>query len=525
MMTPFDQVMQAAPALDEWQAQLGPLRIGPGTPYDFTTLYGVDELPELRTDDEARPWAHGDWSGTDFAGGRLIAWTLDVDAPRAEFDAALAALRAVMVPQAGLGLVPMWFNLPRLGGMVRWSVKVRRHRINMDRAWLRAEGATQEAQLYAPDPVGYGPGRSVSTGFASETGGLEFDLFTDGSADTGWLEFGAGGSSGRVTLTNAGTAPSWPVHRIAGPTPESGFEIVDVASGKRLRFVGAVPAGSHLLIDTATGAATLDDVADRSSLLVMREWTPVLAGGDATLAFLPLGPVSTPSWEPGAALRRNLVIDPRATDATKWLVSFGTHAGTETQVTGASDGPLLPDGTRASTYMRYTWTTENTSGTPLAAYSTLAAPPVGLGIGARFGAAIYARVSEPVPSIFGYISQRVAGADSDNIDGPTQAGSAAGEWQRVEWTGVTTVNADGINSVGVGLPGMRMPVGATLDVTCAMFEPGATVVGPYFDGSTQDSATGVYEWDGAPNASSSTQYAPAHTPQATLTVAHADAWW
>lgn len=288
MMTPFDQVMQAAPALDEWQAQLGPLRIGPGTPYDFTTLYGVDELPELRTDDEARPWAHGDWSGTDFAGGRLIAWTLDVDAPRAEFDAALAALRAVMVPSAGLGLVPLWFNLPRLGGMVRWSVKVRRHRINMDRAWLRAEGATQEAQLYAPDPVGYGPGRSVSTGFASETGGLEFDLFTDGSMDTGWLEFGAGGSSGRVTLTNAGTAPSWPVHRIAGPTPESGFEIVDVASGKRLRFVGAVPAGSHLLIDTATGAATLDDVADRSSQLVMREWTPVLAGGDATLAFLPL---------------------------------------------------------------------------------------------------------------------------------------------------------------------------------------------------------------------------------------------
>jgi len=143
--------------------------------------------------------------------------------------------------------------------------------------------------LTAPDPLGYGTGLQQSTGFAAPGGGLEFDLFTDGSStDTGVLEFGEPGSSGRIELVNAGTADSWPVHRIDGPTPTAGFDIVDVASGKRLRFVGVVPAGSHLTIDTATGSVILDDVADRSSQLTRREWTPIPPSGSATLAFLPL---------------------------------------------------------------------------------------------------------------------------------------------------------------------------------------------------------------------------------------------
>ena len=280
-----------APTLDDWQAQLGTLTIGPGTPYDFSSLEGVDELPELRTSDEPRPWSHGMWDGDDWADGRTVAWTLEVEpAPGTTVDEALAALRRTMIPTQRTALVQAWFNLPRLGKVVRWAVKVRRHRINLDTAWVRGEGATADAQLFAADPVAYGPGQSATTGFAEEGGGLQFPLFTDGTTDVGYLDFGAPGTSGRVDLSNAGTAEFWPVFRIAGPTPAAGFEIVDVPTGRRIRYAGQVPSGSVLEIDTATGSVILDGTADRSGLVTVREWTAVPAGGSTTVGFVPLGP-------------------------------------------------------------------------------------------------------------------------------------------------------------------------------------------------------------------------------------------
>jgi len=289
-VTTVASLLTPPPDLQPWQAQLGPLRLGPGTPFDFSVLDGVDELPELRTSDEPRPWAHGTWEGDDWADGRTITWTLEVEAVGEASDAALAALRAVMVPTKTGSPVPLWFNLPPMGGLVRWDVKVRRHRLLKDATWVRREGGTQEAQFFAPDPAGYGPGRSASTGFAELAGGLAFDLFTDGQGSTtGYLEFGEQGSSGRVDLDNPGNAETWPVLEVAGPSPSAGFEIVDVPTGRRLRYVGVVPAGSVLTIDTAAGSVLLDGVADRSGLLTVREWAPVPKQGATSLAFLTLG--------------------------------------------------------------------------------------------------------------------------------------------------------------------------------------------------------------------------------------------
>lgn len=281
----------APPALSPWQAQLGGLLLGPGTAYEITTdLSGLDELPDLRTSDEPRPWAHGDYDGDDWSSARVIDLGLEVAAEPnlgVTYDQALAALRAVMVPTRG-ALVPFWAHLPTRG-VLRWDVKIRRHRIKTDMSYEMGL-ATAAAQLYAPDPVGYGAEVAVSTGFRAMTGGLEFDLFTDGATDTGFLEFGEAGSTGRVEVTNPGSAETWPTFTVAGPSPA--FEILDIASGRRLQYVDEVPAGSSVSLDSATGVVLLDQVADRSGALVRREWTPVPRESTSAFMFLPLGPFS-----------------------------------------------------------------------------------------------------------------------------------------------------------------------------------------------------------------------------------------
>lgn len=485
------------PTLAPWQASIAGLTIGPGTPYEIARISGLDEMPELRTSDESRPWAHGMWDGDDWADGRTIPATIEIAAePDITYDEALAAWRRIMVPTRTDNLVPFWVNIPhRAGGeLLRWLVKVRRHRIPTDEQYEMGL-ATAELQLFASDPVGYGPQRQDSAGYPIPAGGLAFPLFTDGGVptvftntapdprltatvmstngatvgdtrpstggpdggsffrrsmttantsspmsmpltgtgvnaipvvagqdytgswyarkspgggpttrlnwqwydaagvalssttgtgmspttvwarftqtntapvgaafgeprlqwfgtalvaqilelaqvqiepgtaasayvdgtylgarwlgtanaspsrtfispgalDVGYLEFGLPGESAIITMDNPGTADTWATHMVDGPVL-GGFEILDIPTGRRLRWTGDIPEGLALTIDTRTGTVLLDGVADRSNLLTVRQWAPVPVGG-TSVVFLPLQNYTTArltsTWAPG----------------------------------------------------------------------------------------------------------------------------------------------------------------------------------------------------------------------------------
>ena len=285
----FEALTQSPPAaLALWQADLAGLRFGSGTPYGWRTRSGFRELPGIRNQDEARTWADGVWPGDDLAEDRVLSWELLIQENGDAFDQAVLAYERVMVPiRDGHSLAPLWAHIPGRGP-VRWDVRCRRHAI-LDEPELYAIGRARAlAQMSAPDPIGYGPGSVASTGFAQQQGGLEFDLFTNGTEGVGYLDFGPAGSTGRNRVRNDGNAPLWVSHRITGPTPTSGFEIVDTTTGRRLRYAGVVPAGSVLDIDTGDGSVTLDGVADRGGALAVREWGSVPAGSSTEFAFLPL---------------------------------------------------------------------------------------------------------------------------------------------------------------------------------------------------------------------------------------------
>lgn len=280
--------MTTSPALDPWQGSIDGLLIGPGTPYEIPDkgLEGLDELPGVRETDEPYPVSDGDFDGDDQVGARTITVTLEVMADAGvSYQDALAALRVVARPKRR---VEWWFRLPGQNPRMA-TVKVRRFRIPTDLQYELGL-ATAVLQLKAPDPVLYEYGAPLSTGFPAPAGGLQFPLYTDGAgADLGYLDYGPPSPTGRLTLTNRGTADVYPPYTITGPIPPAGFEILRVGTADRLRFESTVAAGSSLVLDSATGDVVIDGSADRGGALTWRDWWAIPALSSVEIALVPLG--------------------------------------------------------------------------------------------------------------------------------------------------------------------------------------------------------------------------------------------
>lgn len=135
--------------------------------------------------------------------------------------------------------------------------------------------------------------QSVTAVLASNgSGAMEFDLFTDGTSDTGFLEFGAPGADGLFTVENPGSVEIHPVFTISGPAAP--FAIENQSTGQSLIYNGEIFAGQTLTLND--GSVLLDGV-DRSIYLTGRQWWTVPAAGRVVGRFRSLGPA-----KPGTTL-------------------------------------------------------------------------------------------------------------------------------------------------------------------------------------------------------------------------------
>lgn len=197
----------------------------------------------------------------------------------------------------------------------------------------------------------------------------------------------------------------------------------------------------------------------------------------------------------------NLVTDPRATSSGRWTVGFGGGGdGTKTMVTGATDGPILPDGTMATSYVRATWTVQNTSTPAFASFNFDPAAYPAVKPGDMVSVMIYGRATEPSglarASLYwsdGTASAEVLGA-TENI--------TANTWRR--WTlGGYVLPAGAVQLRAVRYRLSRvMPVGSTLDATCALVVVGRSTAPEFFDGNSISDEL-ESDWEGSTNASRS----------------------
>jgi len=249
----------------------------------FSGTKGWFDGPPVKGGKTDRPYAHGSFAERKFRDGRTVTVSGSVHAPsRALASAAQMTLTALL---AG-GDFDAFTVDDEDQGVMSAQVQVEGQPL-VD--WYQSLDIDYQLTFYAPDSLRYGAPVPVSTGFPVLAGGLEYDLFTDGTTDTGFLEYGASSATGRLVVVNDGNEDAWTQFEVTGPVPAEGLEVVRVGTGERLRFEGGVSTGSVLVLDSATGLVVIDGYADRSGLLTIRDWSPVAPGGSAEFEFVPLG--------------------------------------------------------------------------------------------------------------------------------------------------------------------------------------------------------------------------------------------
>ena len=282
--------MTQAPSSIRWRGLtiVGSRRNGPLT---FRRLEGWEGLPASREQYQDRPGQHGAFDSPVYSGPRRVMVYGECTTP-AERDATLAALGDVMTFGPADTL-----TIDHAGRELTARARVTRYRPTTDQWGSGIFGWA--AEWICADPLRYGSPITATTTFPVQRGGLKYDLYTDGAGtDLGYLDYGDAPATGTVTLTNEGTADSWPIFEVTGPVGGDGFELVEVGTGRRIVFADSVPAGSSLVVDSAAGAgsAVIGGAADRGGSLTVLEWFPVPAGGSTQVAFVARG------WSSAAVL-------------------------------------------------------------------------------------------------------------------------------------------------------------------------------------------------------------------------------
>ncbi|MEU8264485.1 hypothetical protein AB0C02_28165 [Micromonospora sp. NPDC048999] len=254
--------------------------MGPGTRYRIAD----DTNPwqsQVRADQGgARAWAHGSWSGAEWAAERVVPMRILVDAGRDDVGAALDlrhALAAAFAPVTTGPDVPLRW---RQGGR-EYQLFVRPRMAEPDlsllgagRMWVRCAAVAVDPRIYsATERVTAPLGAPVYTGGLRVPFRVPFRLVTQQTA-------------GIATAVNAGLAPAGLRLRFAGPSPQPRVTVQwPDGTRRQLRVALTLAAGEWLDVDTEARTALLNgDPTNSRRADVTGDW-PLLAPGSNTLRY------------------------------------------------------------------------------------------------------------------------------------------------------------------------------------------------------------------------------------------------
>ncbi|RLU83922.1 phage tail protein [Streptomyces griseocarneus] len=284
------------------QIQWGDILLGPGTDYEIADSgpTGWADLPVLDSGDVLRPDQHGAWPGAMWAQARTVTAPVWLLPRRPEQAAAVAReFRAATAVHSG----EQWLAVRLHGETLACRARVNQRVIPHDRMFVTRGIAKATVQWICADPrrLSVGPPHSQSTGLpVVADGGLVWP------AGLNWpLDWGkSGGSTGQLTVHNAGDAPTSPVIEFQGPVDRP--TLTRRSDDLRLEYGIRLTESERLTIDVNAGTVVSNGTQSRVN---------TATAGSAPEQLFQLEPGETQlrfSCAPGAP------VDPRAAVTVTW---------------------------------------------------------------------------------------------------------------------------------------------------------------------------------------------------------------
>jgi phage-related protein len=249
-------------ALSNYQFQFGSFVFGAGTPYVVTEVTGLEDLPQIRNQDDIKGYNDGMFTGRDFYSGRTLTFMFNILAGNGNTAQANYALfQAALNPQQ-TGTTTLQFLLSPSDTQKKINARVRTRAVPVTPEYTYGK-ITAQVTMFCPDPRFYDitpTNLSLSPGTPS---GRTYNRTYN-------LSYGGGSQSSSGQISNLGWATTNPTITITGPCLNP--VITSVTSGQSITVNYSLGASDVVVIDLNLKTVTLNGTAARNILANNSQW-------------------------------------------------------------------------------------------------------------------------------------------------------------------------------------------------------------------------------------------------------------
>ena len=182
---------------------------GAGSPYQITSVDGLENLPSLRVQDADRGYQDGMFSGRDFLNGRTITMTMLILSGNGNTAQQNFNLMQNSLQPQQTGTTPLQFQLSAANGLQFINTRVRAAKATIDPEYTYGYIKAQY-DFFCPDPRYYDNGVQTAIMTYTTPLGRTYPRVYP-------LTFGGGSNTQFATVINSGWTNTYPLISIYGP--------------------------------------------------------------------------------------------------------------------------------------------------------------------------------------------------------------------------------------------------------------------------------------------------------------------
>lgn len=247
---------------------------GGDSPYQILSVEGLEDLPNIRNQDDNRGYIDGMFTGRDFLSGRSIIIAIQVLGGNGySMNYNLKLLENNLIPQqSGVGVLN--FQIPG-SNLQRVGARVRRRAVTIDPDFTYGK-ALVTYEFFCPDPRRYDETLNTrDLAIVTSVFGRTYDrVYTaaggvvQNPAGTG-MSFGGGVSTNNL-ITNNGNTTTYPTITIYGPAINP--VVTNSTANKSLILNYTMATTDIIILDTDFRSVTLNGISRRAILDNSSTW-------------------------------------------------------------------------------------------------------------------------------------------------------------------------------------------------------------------------------------------------------------